>query len=413
MCDNLYNDKFGVVDLLILLQQIHHVKNGTQIYIHYDTIEDFQVELEYKAYDSYLNVEDFENFNTEDFERFNNTNQKVFEFFDNCIQITFNERVIHDYDSWNFDENRVQEIIRTWYEATYNIDIVSLITSEIAVDEYFVYENKLYKCCKDSSNSFCDECCFNDNGVCAVKHHETIGRCNQYRYDNTDVYYKEIKLFDYNGEKIFYPGVSNKIKKEKTSISNPIDDSKKHFEDGDIFKMNNKYYMCKSGGECTNCVFYNKKHGECTIVHIDLLNKCFKLTRNDNHNVHYVKFDITYGMKYYDLDIYLNNNVQLQSNKSISNKNLVDLDKVISLLPNIKDIQIQLSHINNYIDDIIKNENNIIDNISISYNNTHNTTINNNNLSQQSLNEIREIILQKLQNHKIELENEIKKILTK
>ena len=42
MCDNLYNDKFGVVDLLILLQQIHHVKNGTQFYIHYDTIEDFQ-----------------------------------------------------------------------------------------------------------------------------------------------------------------------------------------------------------------------------------------------------------------------------------------------------------------------------------------------------------------------------------
>ena len=224
MYDTLYNKKFEVVDLLILLRSIHNVQDGIRIHIPVENINNFQQTLEKKGYECCLKIEDFERFNTNDVERFKNTGKKVFEIDDNIIKITFNQRVISDYRYWNFDVNSIPEIKKSWYEAMYNIKITTLSTSEIDVGDYFLYNNKLYKCCEDDGYTECSECSFydNDNENCPITNN-TIKKCCWGRNDKKWVHYCEIKPFEFNDNTIVYVSSNPLLKKIETP--NSIDDS--------------------------------------------------------------------------------------------------------------------------------------------------------------------------------------------
>ena len=315
MYDTLYDKKFEVVDLLTLLQSIHNVQDGTCIHIPIENINKFQQALEKKGYECCLNIEDFERFNTNDIERFNNTVVKIFEVDNNIIKITFNQRIIRDYCFWNFGVHSVLDIMTTWYETNYNIQITSLSTSEIAVGEYFLYDKKLYKCCEDESYTACSECSLydNDNEKCPITNN-TIKHCCQFdRNDKKWIHYCEVKPFEFNDNTIIYISSNLSSKKIETPKSNSI-----------------------------------------------------------------------------------------------------DLDKVISSLPKIKELQDKLWIVNYDLDDldrIKKHETIYINEISILYNDNDITTIRKDVLPQPYLEEIRDFITQKLQEYKQKIENEIKDIL--
>jgi hypothetical protein len=185
-------NKFQVKDLMILLMDIHDIRNELRFKIHYDDINEFIIGLNYIGIKCYLSKEDFKNFNEK--------KPGTVEFFDDYIQITINQNVFfaHCGDS-EYPKETVEIIKKIWHSTINCTPISNLYIDEISIGDIFKYNNKFYVC---RIGSGCTKCSFNDsiNYRCTCEDGILTNCATALRHDNKPVYYVEIDNPTLNGD---------------------------------------------------------------------------------------------------------------------------------------------------------------------------------------------------------------------
>lgn len=304
---------FQVRDLMILLMDIHDIRNELRFKIRYNDINKFIIGLNNIGIKCYLRKEDFKNFNEK--------NPGTVEFFDYYIQITINQNVFFAYcGDWEYPKDTVEIIKKIWHNTINCTPISNLYIDEISI--------------------------------------------------------------------------------------------------GDIFKYNNKFYVCRIGSGCTKCSFNDSINYECTCED-GILTNCASALRHDNKPVYYVEIDNPTlngdnNQKYIDLD--KNDIVKEENNQQ---KNLVDIDKFLSKINDFEKEREKLCVLKEKFANLDKRPISKINSITISYRPTaytvnergHEIELTNGLIDEKLLREITDFVVQKMKEYENSLENEIKNIL--
>lgn len=313
-------NKFQVKDLMILLMDIHDIRNEFKFKIRYDDINEFIIGLNYIGIKCYLSEDDFK--------KFNEKKPGTVEFFNDYIQITINQNVFFAYcGDWEYPKDTVEIIQKIWYNTINCTSISNIYKDEISV--------------------------------------------------------------------------------------------------GDIFKYNNKFYVCRKGSGCRNCSFNDSINYECTCED-GIITNCATSLRNDNTPVYYVEIDNPTlngdnTQKYIDLDVdYIvgedNSIVKKENNQQ---KNLVDIDKFLSKINDFEKEREKLCVLKEKFTNLDKRPISKINSIIISYRPTaytvnereHEIELTNGLIDENLLREITDFAVQKMKEYEISLENEIKNII--
>lgn len=185
-------NKFQVKDLMILLMDIHDIRNELRFKIRYDDINEFIIGLNYIGIKCYLSKEDFKNFNEK--------KPGTVEFFDDYIQITINQNVFFAHcGDWEYPKDTVEIIKKIWHSTINCTPISNLYIDEISIGDIFKYNNKFYVC---RIGSGCTKCSFNDsiNYRCTCEDGILTNCATALRHDNKPVYYVEIENPTLNGD---------------------------------------------------------------------------------------------------------------------------------------------------------------------------------------------------------------------
>lgn len=185
-------NKFQVKDLMILLMDIHDIRNELRFKIRYDDINEFIIGLNYIGIKCYLSKEDFKNFNEK--------KPGTVEFFDDYIQITINQNVFFTHcGDWEYPKDTVEIIKKIWHSTINCTPISNLYIDEISIGDIFKYNNKFYVC---RIGSGCTKCSFNDsiNYRCTCEDGILTNCATALRHDNKPVYYVEIENPTLNGD---------------------------------------------------------------------------------------------------------------------------------------------------------------------------------------------------------------------
>ena len=313
-------NKFQVKDLMILLMDIHDIRNEFKFKIRYDDINEFIMGLNCIGIKCYLSEDDFKNFNEK--------KPGTVEFFNDYIQITIHQNVFFAYcGDWEYPKDTVEIIKKIWYNTINCTPISNIYKDEISV--------------------------------------------------------------------------------------------------GDIFKYNNKFYVCRTGSGCRNCSFIDSINYECTCED-GIITNCATSLRNDNTSVYYVEIDNPTlngdnNQKYIDLDVdYIvgedNSIVKKENNQQ---KNLVDIDKFLSKINDFEKEREKLCVLKEKFANLDKRPISKINSITISYRPTaytvnereHEIELTNGLIDENLLREITDFAVQKMKEYEISLENEIKNII--
>lgn len=194
---------------------------------------------------------------------------------------------------------------------------------------------------------------------------------------------------------------------------------------GDIFKYNNKFYVCRIGSGCTKCSFNDSINYRCTCED-GILTNCATALRHDNKPVYYVEIENPTlngdnNQKYIDLD---KKNIVGEGNPIVKEennqqKNLVDIDKFLSKINDFEKEREKLCVLKEKFANLDKRPISKINSITISYRPTeytvnereHEIELTNGLIDEKLLREITDFAVQKMKEYENSLENEIKNII--